>query len=122
MGVVMDHARCARAIWTAVEKRPGSRPFDGEWRCVGCGIVLGVQVFNGVHVLGVLLPTKTRHGEIQSWGLPDRVRLKGETSRSASFNPAKDWHGFIGPCEAPVYVYCPRVGICGKGQHLDLPK
>jgi hypothetical protein len=115
----MNHERCPRAVWTLTTGGDG----EGEWHCVGCGLLLALQLVGrgaGSYVHGALVPTKARHGDILAFGLPDRVRVNGRTARGAAFRPANV--RYRGPVTLPAYVYCPRAGVCGRGQHVDLPE
>ena len=108
-----DHQTCKRAVWRAT----GSES-EGEWRCYACGEWLANQDFaNGI----VLRPDMVSLGErdgIKAFGLPRRVmRGKGTGRASAPASRRFPWAPKDG-----AFVYCPRQGVCGRGQHLHSPQ
>ena len=110
---------------------------SGAWYCSNCGEVLATSI-SGVPDEAnfrrdlVLMPSE-RDG-YRVLGLPARIRLRGKKPRgcrTARLMPRTisdrhdelpaaqrmQWHG---PWKLPLLAYCPRPGICGVLQIVDL--
>jgi hypothetical protein len=102
----MNHDGCPRAVR------------DGDyWRCVGCGERLAwATPSSTVTLRDELIPLSSGHDGITAYGLPPRTLTTGKEGRAQARK--RTWRGLnFGD---GVYVYCPRPGRCGRGQHIDL--
>jgi hypothetical protein len=111
----MTHEACRRATWHPITELPSydNAHLLGEWRCYACGEALAT--LNDYRVVRFVPPLEELRDErdgLKTFGLAQRA-LTGRTSRRRAGKAGHDmgWH-------EPVFVYCPRTGVCGRGQHL----
>lgn len=124
-----DHRRCRRAA-TGPAPEPGLP--GGTFACDACGEPLGswIRRAAGDTLLEArrdLQERPQRHGDLPTFGLPDRARLHGRDPRhprSVTRAVADERGGEQGrrplSSTAEVYAYCPNPA-CGRGQHLAPP-
>jgi hypothetical protein len=108
---MIDHADCRRA--TVESPKPAER----LWRCSKCRTPLArldAQSTGGLQVLPPLRPLRQRHGDLPTFGLPQRQLAGGN-------DPHRTGVEVVPVRRLPVFVYCPRTGRfrCGIGQHLE---
>lgn len=107
-----EHSACRRATWSL-----------NVWRCASCRERLGWTTQGHrrhVKLRGELVPANVQHGNLPTFGL-SKARLGAGGSvanwtRAGMLSGAKDRR--LVPL--PAAVYCPRRGVCGVLQHLDL--
>jgi hypothetical protein len=100
----------------------------GEWHCYSCGTVLAfgagpAQRFldaqgwtrDRANIRAEFVPLNDRREGLPTFGLPQRRLTSNKDPRGRL--PAEGT--FTGPHDLPVFVYCPRRGICGRGQTIE---
>jgi len=115
---MIDHTTCRRAVLTEeMAVRGVALSGVGEVRCCACGEQLGTWAARPAGVViawmrGDLVRRPVEHDGLRTYGLPDRVRLRGNPRRGTTQSLAS----VSGTGVTEVYVYCPNPA-CGRGQH-----
>jgi hypothetical protein len=119
----MAGSMTGRATWHPAEGQ------WGEWRCYACGEVLAIgagyaqaalnargRPRDRANILADLVPLPgTRSDGLTAFGLPKRRLTSSKDPRGRLARPGT----FTGPRDLPIFAYCPRRGICGRGQTID---
>ena len=121
MAGVSLHDDCPRAIFTPEIGSDGTEIW--VWRCFRCSGVLGVGGPGiGVTLGAKLKPLNEKRDDLPTFGIPQREITGRGSARGRWRGQAAGALGeFVNIAELrPIFVYCPRAGTCGKGQHLHV--
>lgn len=97
-----------RAVWSG----EGTNGL-GQWLCYGCSEILAItRIGKTTHIRSDLVALKHRREGLPTFGLPQRRLTTSKDAHSRSPRP----DGFSSRRTVPAFVYCPRRGVCGRGQ------
>ena len=100
-----EHDHCPRAAARGVG---ASR----VWYCSRCDHPLARSTSRGIEVLPPLIPLPEKRDGLVAFGLAQARAVSGQQPEG---HEGTVWGSIR---RVPIYVYCPRPGVCGFGQHL----
>jgi hypothetical protein len=117
---MIDHNRCP--VPGCPNRQGRYNAVRGLWECWACGAVLVRMTARFLQLAPGLRQLDKHHGNLPTYGPPDRVRLHGRSIRP---DHGVEVAAIGGPARmvrivyaSEFYIYCPLAG-CGAGQHVD---